>query len=896
MKAVHKFRQRFAVGIISAAILCGFGEGAQVQAALTFTVSDTVTAFPSPYRTGQIVGNEMIWRADDQWGRTQVFYRNLETGDTKQLTDTDGEKSYAHMGGNYMAMIHYASGSRDVVLYDLRTGEAKKLNPNPGIYEHPSTDGRYVAYYHNDTDQSIYVYDIALQTSKAVAKGRIPVLAEGKLLFQQTDGSLGLYDVQKDELRTVLKAPKDGYIDGLTGVAFNGRTAVWLQNQHKGGTEARMLQVNEPDARPKVLSSSSGKKRSIAPVVIGDRMAAWMQSVDGKDQIVAADLTYGKSNVLTNNEKEPLLIGMYRDQVVLKGEDSNLIYRAVQVSGEPEWEEEELVSAVPEVDRVPQSVSKPDHYFYEGGELVSSDGSAKLTIDKDTDFEGYGDLKLSIEPEKELHLTKAMVRGQKMLSLPWRVDFPAPYSGVELALSFDRTKVAQDQQNKLGIYRLEDSSWVYMGGLFPDNTNQLYTTIIKPGVYTVLLYDVPNEYVREYWIGKRLAQYNEDAAIRVFLDGEEITFDETPRLKDGSTTVQFRPIFEKLGLSIAWDDATQTITGKKEGRSLQLTLEKDDAIIDGASSQLPVAPYLHNGHTFVPLRYIGEATGRKVVWDSNLMAVYLYAPETEGKLYYPDGKLKYEGQLDNGHMNGKGKLYREDGTLWYDAEFVNDEVKGWGTIYFDGFSRGRDRAGETGIGQFAQGRPHGYVRYFDDSGYMQYEGYVQQGIFNGKGKYYIENQLIYEGEFKNNLYHGYGKYYIGGKLHFEGNYVENGREGWGKEYDKTGRVLREGEYKNHYLNGKGIVYYPSGAIRLDGQFVNDRAHGPGKAYDEQGRLRIEGEFEKSYLKKATLYYENGERYEGEFRNEVPHGEGTMYDKDGKVKHKGKFENGKPVSG
>jgi hypothetical protein len=237
----------------------------------------------------------------------------------------------------------------------------------------------------------------------------------------------------------------------------------------------------------------------------------------------------------------------------------------------------------------------------------------------------------------------------------------------------------------------------------------------------------------------------------------------------------------------------------------------------------------------------------KVVWDSNLKAVYLYAPETEGKLNYPDGKLQYEGQLDNGHMNGKGKLYREDGTLWYDAEFVNDEVKGWGTIYYDGFSRGRDRAGETGIGQFAQGLPHGYVRYFDDSGYMQYEGYVEQGIFNGKGKYYIENQLIYDGEFKDNLFNGYGKYYIGGNLFFEG------------------------------------------------QYVNGRATGPGKIYDEQGRLHVDGEFAGNYIKKATLYYENGERYEGDFRNEEPHGEGALYDKDGKVKYKGKFEDGKPVS-
>jgi hypothetical protein len=123
---------------------------------------------------------------------------------------------------------------------------------------------------------------------------------------------------------------------------------------------------------------------------------------------------------------------------------------------------------------------------------------------------------------------------------------------------------------------------------------------------------------------------NTTKSIRVFLDGEEITFHQQPVLKDGSTTVEFRPIFEKLGLHVVWDGATQTVIGTKEGLSLKLTLGQTGAVVNGSDVKLLVAPFLNQGYTFVPLRFVGEATGRKVLWDPKLMTVNINSA-TEGK-------------------------------------------------------------------------------------------------------------------------------------------------------------------------------------------------------------------------------------------------------------------------
>ncbi|WP_274364967.1 stalk domain-containing protein [Paenibacillus thermotolerans] len=880
------------------AMLLGTGDAAKIQGAAKVAVTDKATKYPAPEPVNnkvqaQIAGSDMIWLENIKFKGIHVFYRNLETGESKQITQGTGV-SAASLGGDYVAAVMYDKGYV-VKLYNLRTGGVKQITAEPlSTIDKIATDGRYVAYTDNYKN-ILYIYSIEKQTTKPLKEATLPAAADGKILFKQKDGSIGLYDGASDTVRTVITAPNDGAIDSFAGFAFNGETALWLHNEFNGtATQARIVQVDDSHPRPKRLSTSPERNRFTFPVVIGNRLAAWVETSNGKFHIVAADLRLGEAAVIATEDERPVLIGIYRDYVVMKGKDGKLLYRAVTVSGQAGTEEEEiLISEVPKPETRPTPVQDLSVTINEGEQLVIPDGGAKLKAAYPGEALTFGDVYLGMAYETDFDFTKAMVRGQKMVSLPWKVDFPSATDLLELTLRFDEQRVPSDRRNKLGIYRFEGSSWVYMGGLFTERSNEMQTHIIQPGVYSVLLYDVPNEYVRDYWIQKRMAQYNENVPIRVILDGEEVKFDAIPQMKNGNTMVQFRPIFEKLGLAIAWDGKTQTITGKKEGSSLTLTLGKTKTSINGASIDLPVAPYLDNGNTFVPLRFVGEATGRKVLWDANLKAVYIFDPKTEGKLYYPNGTLMYEGQLNNGLMHGKGKLYREDGTLWYDAEFKNNDVNGWGTVYFQGVFRGRDRTGEFSVGELDGALPNGYVRNFEDSGYIAYEGSVIQGVFNGEGKYFLQGQLIYEGEFENNAYHGQGKYYIDGKLHYEGQFAENASHGKGKKYYEEGGLKEEGTYEQGLLVD-GIEYYPSGVKSYEGTFAGGWWHGQGTTYTPEGRIRFKGEFHYGDYKDGVLYYDNGDRYEGEYKFLVPHGQGTLYDASGNVKHQGRFERGEPV--
>ncbi len=119
--------------------------------------------------------------------------------------------------------------------------------------------------------------------------------------------------------------------------------------------------------------------------------------------------------------------------------------------------------------------------------------------------------------------------------------------------------------------------------------------------------------------------------ITVILDGKKVNFNDAPYVEDGSTLVQFRPLFEALGLQIEWDERNQVVTGKKQ--DLQITLKVNDltVVVNGVQQTLPSAPKVVNGNTFVPVRFISEALHYEVSWEEETMTISIYSDLQEFK-------------------------------------------------------------------------------------------------------------------------------------------------------------------------------------------------------------------------------------------------------------------------
>lgn len=115
-----------------------------------------------------------------------------------------------------------------------------------------------------------------------------------------------------------------------------------------------------------------------------------------------------------------------------------------------------------------------------------------------------------------------------------------------------------------------------------------------------------------------------DNPIEVQLDEEIIKFDQDPFLKDGTTLVQFRPLFEAMGLDIEWDPVGRVVTGTSEHTVISLTIGNETAAVNGKRLKLLRAPEINNGHTLVPVRFVGEATGALVAWNPYKPQILIY--------------------------------------------------------------------------------------------------------------------------------------------------------------------------------------------------------------------------------------------------------------------------------
>lgn len=61
--------------------------------------------------------------------------------------------------------------------------------------------------------------------------------------------------------------------------------------------------------------------------------------------------------------------------------------------------------------------------------------------------------------------------------------------------------------------------------------------------------------------------------ITVLIDQQKLNLSSSSPVKDNdSILVPMRPIFEKLGLELAWDAKTSTVTASKEGLSIKLQI------------------------------------------------------------------------------------------------------------------------------------------------------------------------------------------------------------------------------------------------------------------------------------------------------------------------------------
>jgi uncharacterized protein YkwD len=99
------------------------------------------------------------------------------------------------------------------------------------------------------------------------------------------------------------------------------------------------------------------------------------------------------------------------------------------------------------------------------------------------------------------------------------------------------------------------------------------------------------------------------------VNGEERLINDegsTPFIRNGSTLVPLRAVFEVFSIDLEWDNGR--ITGRKGNTEIRLTTGSRVAYRNNNRIQLDVAPFVVSGRTMVPLRFIAESLGAHVEW------------------------------------------------------------------------------------------------------------------------------------------------------------------------------------------------------------------------------------------------------------------------------------------
>ncbi|MCR8660123.1 stalk domain-containing protein [Paenibacillus endoradicis] len=120
-----------------------------------------------------------------------------------------------------------------------------------------------------------------------------------------------------------------------------------------------------------------------------------------------------------------------------------------------------------------------------------------------------------------------------------------------------------------------------------------------------------------------LPVHAEEATIKVYFDNAKVNFTIDPVLKNGTTFVQFRPIFESLGYKVSWDQKQRRVIAHNNDIEIILTVDSKLASINGVIKQLEYPPTILQGNTLVPIRFVSENSGKDVKWDTKNREIHI---------------------------------------------------------------------------------------------------------------------------------------------------------------------------------------------------------------------------------------------------------------------------------
>ena len=189
-----------------------------------------------------------------------------------------------------------------------------------------------------------------------------------------------------------------------------------------------------------------------------------------------------------------------------------------------------------------------------------------------------------------------------------------------------------------------ESGWVGGAGFWIDvDGESVMDFLLEDGANLCHVYGetyfYPREQLRE--IEKLALDYKTKNDMKIYLDGEEIKFYNSPYITNGRTLVPARFMSEKMGIYASlygtWSKNDGVVL-QKYGKILTVC---DDYVIEHRIIELPIdVGYQEaDGLAMIPIRKVAEFFGYEVKWENN--SVYIYSPSSIPRFSYAEDREMY---------------------------------------------------------------------------------------------------------------------------------------------------------------------------------------------------------------------------------------------------------------
>lgn len=149
----------------------------------------------------------------------------------------------------------------------------------------------------------------------------------------------------------------------------------------------------------------------------------------------------------------------------------------------------------------------------------------------------------------------------------------------------------------------------------------------------------------------------------IYIDGVKQSFDPPAMIVQDRTLVPLRAIFESLGATVNWDQATETVTAIKGDTIVKLQIGSKDAFVNGNLVALDVPAQTVRDRTMVPARFVSESLGAVVEWDEEYNSVYIRQNKDLQGLYISPEGIRYESESkswDTGNLRRLDNFFQHN--------------------------------------------------------------------------------------------------------------------------------------------------------------------------------------------------------------------------------------------